>query len=218
MLSFDQMEKFSVREVLLALGGNQPGSWGPPAATLRRARLALADAGLVSIAVSRLYRTAPVGGTAQAEFLNAVLRVRTNLPPGGILRLIKQLERRAGRRPRQRWGPRPLDIDILADAGRQIGWTRPRSRAAQGHPAKARQAAKTVRARRRRWGQPAACPAPFGLIVPHASLHLRAFVLIPLLDVAPDWSHPVLARRARTLLQALGRPRSGVRVASDLWP
>ena len=51
-----------------------------------------------------------------------------------------------------------------------------------------------------------AAPDP---VVPHPRLHQRAFVLRPLLDVAPDWWHPVLNRSARTLLDAL--PQQGCR-------
>lgn len=50
-----------------------------------------------------------------------------------------------------------------------------------------------------------AAPDP---IVPHPRMHLRAFVLAPLLDVAPDWRHPILAISARALLEAL--PPQGV--------
>jgi 2-amino-4-hydroxy-6-hydroxymethyldihydropteridine diphosphokinase len=51
-------------------------------------------------------------------------------------------------------------------------------------------------------------------IVPHPRAHLRGFVLAPLVDVAPDWVHPVLHRTARDLLAAL--PPDGVRVRTDL--
>jgi 2-amino-4-hydroxy-6-hydroxymethyldihydropteridine diphosphokinase len=44
-----------------------------------------------------------------------------------------------------------------------------------------------------------------GLVLPHPLLHERAFVLIPLLEVAPHWSHAVLGVRAKTLLARLGR-------------
>ena len=46
-------------------------------------------------------------------------------------------------------------------------------------------------------------------VVPHPRMHLRAFVLMPLLDVAPHWIHPVLGRPARELLAAL--PDQGCR-------
>ena len=42
------------------------------------------------------------------------------------------------------------------------------------------------------------------LILPHPLLHRRAFVLVPLLEVAPHWSHPVLGTRAKALLVRLG--------------
>ncbi len=40
-------------------------------------------------------------------------------------------------------------------------------------------------------------------VLPHPRAHLRAFVLAPLADVAPDWVHPVLGQTARALLAAL---------------
>ncbi len=46
-------------------------------------------------------------------------------------------------------------------------------------------------------------------VIPHPRMHLRAFVLAPLLDVAPGWRHPVLHRTAEALLAAL--PDQGVR-------
>jgi 2-amino-4-hydroxy-6-hydroxymethyldihydropteridine diphosphokinase len=50
------------------------------------------------------------------------------------------------------------------------------------------------------------------LVLPHPLLHTRAFVLAPLLEVAPAWRHPVLGRRARTLMLRLGpRAPSSVR-------
>jgi len=46
------------------------------------------------------------------------------------------------------------------------------------------------------------------LVLPHPRMHLRAFVLTPLLDVAPDWVHPLLGQTARALLDAL--PDQGI--------
>jgi len=62
---------------------------------------------------SSLYRTAPVGGPPQADYLNAVACVRTSLSPAGLLVELKRVEALRGRRPGPRWGPRPLDLDIL---------------------------------------------------------------------------------------------------------
>lgn len=65
--------------------------------------------------LSGVYETAPWGGVAQAPFLNAVVKVRTTLAPRDLLRECQLTEAAYGRdRVREeRWGPRPLDIDIL---------------------------------------------------------------------------------------------------------
>jgi 2-amino-4-hydroxy-6-hydroxymethyldihydropteridine diphosphokinase len=64
--------------------------------------------------VSRLRETRPVGGPPQADFLNGVAELATTLEPRALLATLQDLERRAGRRaPRERDGPRPLDLDLL---------------------------------------------------------------------------------------------------------
>lgn len=63
--------------------------------------------------VASLYRTAPVGPVRQPDFLNTAATGATSLPPERILAAAKALERAAGRRPGPRYGPRPLDVDLL---------------------------------------------------------------------------------------------------------
>lgn len=98
-------------DVFLGLGSNV----GDRAANLRAAAAALAAAGVGVIACSSQYETAPQGDNKdQPDFLNAVLRVRTDLNPLALLDLCKQLERDLGREPDSpRHGPRPIDIDVL---------------------------------------------------------------------------------------------------------
>jgi 2-amino-4-hydroxy-6-hydroxymethyldihydropteridine diphosphokinase len=62
---------------------------------------------------SRLYTTSPVGYSAQRDFLNGVVELRTRLGPRELLARIKEIERVLGRRPGIRNGPRPIDIDLL---------------------------------------------------------------------------------------------------------
>jgi 2-amino-4-hydroxy-6-hydroxymethyldihydropteridine diphosphokinase len=100
--------------VLLAIGANVPGRWGEPRASLERLPVELAVLGIVVEAISPLYTTAPVGPVSQPDFMNGALKVTTDLPPLGLLAVLKALERTAGRADGVRWGPRPLDIDILA--------------------------------------------------------------------------------------------------------
>jgi pantoate--beta-alanine ligase len=70
--------------------------------------------GVAVEAVSSLRETAPVGGPEQPPYLNGVARLRTSLEPEVLLGLLKALEREAGREPDgPRFGPRPLDLDIL---------------------------------------------------------------------------------------------------------
>jgi 2-amino-4-hydroxy-6-hydroxymethyldihydropteridine diphosphokinase len=56
------------------------------------------------------------------EFYNAVVLARTNLSLGGLLRVVKAIERNAGRRSRARWSARPLDLDIIDYGGRRLNW------------------------------------------------------------------------------------------------
>ena len=73
---------------------------------------ALSQVQLVQMATIR--ETTPVGGPSQAAYLNTVVELSTTLAPGDLLRTLKQIEVEAGRRPSDvRWGPRPLDLDLL---------------------------------------------------------------------------------------------------------
>jgi dihydropteroate synthase len=97
--------------VVLALGGNV----GDKVASLRRALRAIsAEPGVELTAVSRLYRTAPWGNTDQDWFVNACALARTNLKPKALLDSVKRLEVELGREPAERWGPRVIDIDLIA--------------------------------------------------------------------------------------------------------
>jgi 2-amino-4-hydroxy-6-hydroxymethyldihydropteridine diphosphokinase len=69
------------------------------------------------LAISPVYETAPVGGPAQPDYLNAVLLVQTGLPPRDLLDAIHAIEASFGRVRAERFGPRTLDIDIICYAG-----------------------------------------------------------------------------------------------------
>ena len=63
--------------------------------------------------ISSVYKTAPVGYEAQAEFLNGVAAIQTSLSPLSLLHTLKDIETEVGRQHRIRWGPREIDLDIL---------------------------------------------------------------------------------------------------------
>jgi 2-amino-4-hydroxy-6-hydroxymethyldihydropteridine diphosphokinase len=111
-----------VNTFLLALGANVAGVWGSPCETLLRARRELECRGVRTLRASRIYTTPPLGPGRQARYVNAVLRVEPAIAPTVLLRLVKRIERRAGRRMPRHWGPRCLDIDVLDLGGRRLGW------------------------------------------------------------------------------------------------
>ncbi len=182
----------------LGLGANQ----GDATATLERAVADLeALPGIAVRGVSPLYVTAPWGVTDQPEFRNAVVAIDA---PGGsdpsdaalaLLTALKGLERDAGRGSGgERWGPRPLDIDILVFGRHRILVDRPvaaRSLDADVDPAKAARM----------------------LEVPHRDARDRLFVLAPLAELAPrlvppGWTETVARRRDAV---AAGEPPGSVR-------
>lgn len=93
---------------VVALGSNL----GDRAAHLQDAVNALADAG--AVAVSALFETAPVGGPAQPDYLNAIVVLDTQLSPTELLALAHRIEDAAVRERTQRWGPRTLDVDVVS--------------------------------------------------------------------------------------------------------
>lgn len=95
--------------VYLGLGANL----GDRQANIKRA-LALLDEKNVHVCqVSPLYETEPWGLREQPRFLNAACRVETYYVPHVLLDLLKCLEKRMGRVDTGRYGPRPIDLDIL---------------------------------------------------------------------------------------------------------
>jgi 2-amino-4-hydroxy-6-hydroxymethyldihydropteridine diphosphokinase len=99
----------------IGIGSNS----GDAAANVRRAFERLAETGTV-LARSSLYHTAPWGVTAQPPFVNAAALVDTELEPHALLAVLQRIEAEAGRVTTFRWGPRVLDLDILAYDGARM--------------------------------------------------------------------------------------------------
>jgi 2-amino-4-hydroxy-6-hydroxymethyldihydropteridine diphosphokinase len=101
----------AVNKVALALGSNL----GDRAANVQHALDALIDSEvLTNVAVSSIYETEPVGGPDQGPYLNAVVLGASHLEPEELLTAIHQIEDELGRVRGVHWGPRTVDIDILA--------------------------------------------------------------------------------------------------------
>jgi 2-amino-4-hydroxy-6-hydroxymethyldihydropteridine diphosphokinase len=170
-------------KILVGLGANCPGPWGSPAHTLRRALAEIERKGVAVEAVSPLYETKALGAARQPPYVNQVALIATRLPAPSLLRLLKEIERRSGRRGGRPWGARTLDLDIIDYKGLIVG----RPKVLKGVP----------RGRVR------------PLVLPHPQLEHRPFVLKPLLDVAPDWRHPVTKTSAKELWRRVNKRGQG---------
>ncbi len=105
------MTDTSRRKVVLSLGSNL----GDRLANLQAGiDLICASDGIDCQAVSGVYSTSPVGGPGQPDFLNAVLVASTTLPARAVLQRCQDAERAANRVRTVRWGPRTLDVDVIA--------------------------------------------------------------------------------------------------------
>lgn len=174
--------------ILIAFGANLPHpELGPPPATFNAALAELQAGGLTLQKRSGLYTGKAVGPGEQPDYMNAAARFSANLTPQDVMRLLLDVERKLGRVRDVRWGPRTLDMDLIAH-GSHILPDVERWRVLAG-------------------GEDTVEP----LVLPHPRAHLRIFVLRPLHDIAPDWRHPVLSQTATELLAELGENDLDVR-------
>jgi 2-amino-4-hydroxy-6-hydroxymethyldihydropteridine diphosphokinase len=65
------------------------------------------------LAKSSLFKTQPIGYNSQDWFVNGVIKIETDLEPLDLLRMLRTIESRLGRKETFRWRPRPIDLDIL---------------------------------------------------------------------------------------------------------
>lgn len=103
--------------VYIALGSNL----GDRTEHLRTAVADLAGLpGSAVIAASRIEETPPLGGLDQPRYLNQMVLLETSMEPRELLRACQLIERKAGRVRAERWGSRPLDLDIVRYGRRQV--------------------------------------------------------------------------------------------------
>lgn len=99
-------------KAVIALGANI----GNPLENLEIALSLLRESTEV-ISVSSFYTTAPVGGPAQPDYLNAVCIIESELPALDLLSLLQGIEKSLGRERSEHWGPRTIDLDLIQYGG-----------------------------------------------------------------------------------------------------
>ena len=150
--------------IYIALGSNE----GEREANLRAAIQHMHARDVICVAQSAIHETpalmpenAPLSWNK--PFLNQVIEVTTQQSPEALLATLKSIEVLLGRKPAERWAPRPIDLDILVY-------------------------------------HDIISDAP-SLQLPHPQLHLREFVLLPWLEIAPHWHWH--GKKLTHMLQAL---------------
>ncbi|PKL81898.1 MAG: 2-amino-4-hydroxy-6-hydroxymethyldihydropteridine diphosphokinase [Ignavibacteriae bacterium HGW-Ignavibacteriae-3] len=111
---------------------------------------------------SSIYETTPYGKIDQPDFLNSVIRIRSEYNAEELLHFLKEMEKQIGRpETGEKWGQREIDVDIIFY--NDVIYTGDK------------------------------------IVLPHPEFLKRDFVIIPLMEIAPDFIHPVLKKRIDNL-------------------
>ncbi len=169
----------------IALGANLDSTFGTALQTLKESLRLFSGESLKVRAQSRWYSTPAFPAGSGPNFVNAAVLVETKKHPPEVLAALHRIEQTLGRTRENRWEPRICDLDIVFcddlvlpdretyDHWRNLGFSQQKSE------------------------------SPEDLILPHPRLQERAFVLVPLRDVALGWRHPVSGLDISEMLAAL---------------
>jgi 2-amino-4-hydroxy-6-hydroxymethyldihydropteridine diphosphokinase len=171
--------------VLVAMGGNLESEIGPPRVILGYALASLRIMTNSLVRKSKYFVTPcfPIG--YGPDYVNAAVSFQFQGESHELLAILHRIETNFGRRRTRRWGGRVLDLDLLA-FGDKIAPT-----------------VKVFEAWRDKPLTEQVSQTPQELILPHPRMQDRAFVLGPLMDVAPDWRHPVSGHTVRQMFNRL---------------
>lgn len=170
---------------IIALGANLPSAYGSPLETLREAVRMMPSEGIVVLVQSRWFSSPAWPEGSGPDYINAVAEIAFGRSADSLLASLHRIETALGRSrsddPAKRWASRPCDLDVISYG-------------------------ESILPSLKQWqfisAAPPEAPRP-GAIIPHPLVHKRAFALVPLLDIAPNWRHPVLQKTISELVEAL---------------
>ena len=170
---------------LISYGANIPGPFGNPCETLTVVLEQLGEQSLEIVKKSRLYSSVAFPDPREPRYLNGCLELKVNCSAINLLVKLQCIEKKMGRRYSSRWSSRICDLDLLSYANLVFPnnnvfnhWYK--------MPLKKQMINK-----------------PANLLLPHPRLQDRAFVLKPLIEIAPNWIHPVLNLSVQEMFDTL---------------
>ena len=169
----------------VALGSNATSSSGSPQFTLQEVMKAVSSDSVKVLAESRFFRSPAFPEGSGPDYVNAAMTLETSLSAEALLDHLHRVEASFGRVRVKRWCARTLDLDLL-DYGAAVTPNKD-----------------VVNFWMQLSLQRQMIEAPEQLILPHPRIQDRAFVLIPLSDIAPKWIHPLTSKSLKELLSAL---------------
>ena len=170
---------------LIALGSNEKSEFGDARETVQKSMSLIAQLSDQAAQFSDFYKTPAFPEGSGPAFVNAAMVIITKLSARDLLAELHKIEATYGRKRTTRWGQRTLDVDLIA-FGDQVIPNETTQKHWRNLPLNDQK--RTV---------------PTELILPHPRVQDRAFVLVPLADVAPDWQHPLLHQSVFQMCAAL---------------
>lgn len=184
-IMYAKLDKMDCHDCIVAIGSNQRliNSSSSDVLSTALSRIAV-SVGSITL-LSRFFQTPAFPKGSGPDFVNAALVVRAQGSADEILEKLHAIEHELGRVRETRWGKRTIDIDLIAVEQKII----PNSETY------------------RKWQllpfSQQSKIAPDQLISPHPRMQDRAFVLGPMMEICPDWVHPVIQKSVSQMYDEL---------------
>ncbi|QHQ37503.1 2-amino-4-hydroxy-6-hydroxymethyldihydropteridine diphosphokinase [Algicella marina] len=167
------------------MGSNLSTQKMVPRELLEHALELFADEGLTIRARSSFFANPAFPAGSGPDFLNGIVIVESELTPEQILEALHRIEAMLGRMRTQRWGPRAIDLDLIACGNLVLPDVETVTQWMTLRPEEQLQR------------------TPQSLLLPHPRMQDRAFVLVPMAEIVPEWAHPVTGLTVHEMLAAL---------------